>query len=84
MANAGNRLIYILKCLHEYSDGEHYLTIHQIIEHLESLGIHTHRQTVISDIDEIKRLGVNKWGAFQKKWGVYKSFVEKLYCVWYE
>lgn len=59
MANAGNRIIYILKYLHEYSDEEHYLTIHQIIEHLESLGIHTYRQTVISDIEEIKGLGVD-------------------------
>ena len=53
MANSGNRLLYILKYLHRMTDEEHYLTAHQIVEYLETVGIHTHRQTVISDIDEL-------------------------------
>lgn len=59
MANSGVRLVYIMKYLYENTDDEHYVTAHRIIEFLETIGIHTHRQTVISDINEIKELGVN-------------------------
>jgi predicted DNA-binding transcriptional regulator YafY len=41
------------------TDGEHYLTAHQIVEYLETVGIHTHRQTVSSDIEELKNLGID-------------------------
>ncbi len=57
MANSGNRLLYILKYLYQMTDEEHYLTAHRIVEYLETVGIHTHRQTVISDIDELTKFG---------------------------
>lgn len=57
MANSGDRVIYILRYLYEYTDDEHYATVHQLLDHLEKLGIHSHRQTVISDIGELVQLG---------------------------
>lgn len=40
MANSGYRQLSILKYLYQRTDDEHYLTAHQIVEYLESLGIH--------------------------------------------
>ena len=57
MANSGNRQLHILKYLYLMTDEDHYLTAHRIVEYLETVGIHTHRQTVCADIEELVRFG---------------------------
>ncbi|WP_028509281.1 WYL domain-containing protein [Ruminococcus sp. NK3A76] len=57
MAVSGCRQLHILKYLYKMTDEEHYLTVHQIVEYLDSIGFHTHRQTICSDIDELNKCG---------------------------
>ena len=54
------RLLYIYKLLNEETDADHYLTINQLRkELLDRWGIESHRQTVSSDIEALRTLGVD-------------------------
>lgn len=53
------RILQVYKILVQESDSEHYITIQQIIDRLEELGIKSFRKTVISDIDELIGFGID-------------------------
>lgn len=57
MSTSGDRVIYILRYLYENTDDEHYATVHQLLDHLKKFDIHSHRQTVVSDIEGLVQLG---------------------------
>ena len=49
----------VYKILVQETDSEHYITIQQIIDRLEKIGIKSFRKTVISDIDELIGFGID-------------------------
>lgn len=52
-----NRALYIFKFLWENTDEEHPAIIKEILEHLESKGIHSNRKTVAADLSELQESG---------------------------
>ena len=54
-----SRIINVYKILLNESDNEHYITIHQIINELEEMGITAYRKTIISDIEQLKEAGAD-------------------------
>lgn len=71
------RPLYLAKILHERTDEDHYLTTAQLIKILgDEYGIKSHRQTIKSDIDILKKFGMeieevkstqNRYNAFGRK-----------------
>lgn len=71
------RPLYLAKILYERTDEDHYLTTAQLMEILkEDYGINSHRQTIKSDIDILKKFGMeieevkstqNRYNAFGRK-----------------
>ena len=54
-----SRIINVYKILLNETDTEHYITIHQIINELEKMGITAYRKTIISDIEQINEAGAD-------------------------
>lgn len=54
-----SRMLYVYKLLMEKTDDKHYLSIVQINKHLKKMGIHAHRRTIYSDIEQLKEFGVD-------------------------
>lgn len=52
-----NRALYIFKFLWENTDEEHPAIIKDILEHLESKGIHSNRKTVATDLLDLQESG---------------------------
>lgn len=52
-----NRALYIFRFLWENTDEEHPAIIKDILEHLESKGIHSNRKTVAEDLSELQESG---------------------------
>ena len=53
------RPLYLAKILYEQSDQEHYLTTVQLINMLEEkYGISAHRQTIKSEIELLRKFGI--------------------------
>lgn len=52
-----NRALYIFRFLWENTDEEHPAIIKDILEHLESKGIHSNRKTVATDLLELQESG---------------------------
>ncbi len=71
------RPLYLAKILYERTDEEHYLTTAQLIKILEEeYGVKSHRQTIKSDIDILKKVGMeieevkstqNRYNTFGRK-----------------
>lgn len=71
------RPLFMAKILYERTDEDHYLTTAQLIKILEEeYGIKSHRQTIKSDIDVLKKFGMeieevkstqNRYNAFGRK-----------------
>lgn len=53
------RILQIYKFLIEQTDSEHFVTIQQIAEHLESIGVSAYRKTIQNDIEELQRFGAD-------------------------
>lgn len=53
------RILHIYKMLMEETDTDHYVTIQQIITQLEQYDITAFRKTVISDIEQLMKFGVD-------------------------
>lgn len=52
-----NRALYIFRFIWENTDEEHPAIIKDILEHLESKGIHSNRKTVATDLLELQESG---------------------------
>lgn len=53
------KLLYIRRMLEEETDSEHGLSMRQIIEHLNELGIEAERKSVYRDIDLLREFGLD-------------------------
>lgn len=53
------KLLYLLKILLEKTDGDHALTLPQMLEELESLGITAERKSIYDDIETLRSVGVD-------------------------
>jgi len=53
------RILQIYKLLIEKTDSEHFVTIQQILDYLESIGVSAYRKTIQNDIEELQRFGVD-------------------------
>lgn len=53
------RILQIYKFLIEQTDSEHFVTIQQILDYLESIGVSAYRKTIQNDIEELQRFGVD-------------------------
>lgn len=58
-SDSKSRILYIYKTLVEETDSEHQITIQQIIDKLEEIGISAYRKTVQADIDFLKEFGLD-------------------------
>lgn len=54
-----SRILYVLRYLEEKSDEQHPVTINQILEQLEILGIKANRRTISDDIEQLEKFGVD-------------------------
>ncbi len=52
------KLLYLLKILLEKTDHEHALTLPQILEELESMGISAERKSIYDDLETLRSVGV--------------------------
>lgn len=52
------KLLYLYKIFSEQTDSEHGLTVGEIIEKLEELGIHAERKAIYSDIETLCEFGL--------------------------
>ena len=60
--SAGNqklKILYLLKIFYEYTDDEHTLTINEIIEKLKLYGISAERKSLYSDIEALRKFGLD-------------------------
>ena len=51
------KLLYILKILSENTDEDHPISMKQLLEELEAVGIQVERKTVYTDIEDLKHFG---------------------------
>jgi len=51
------KLLYILKILSENTDEEHPISMKQLLEELEAVGVQVERKTVYTDIEDLKFFG---------------------------
>ena len=58
-SDSKSRILYIYRTLVEETDSEHQITIQQIIDKLEEIGISAYRKTVQADIDFFKEFGLD-------------------------
>jgi len=62
MSNTPNqklKQLYLMKILLEQTDEEHPLTIKELIEQLELLGVTAERKSIYTDIERLEEIGVN-------------------------
>ncbi|MDD4493401.1 MAG: WYL domain-containing protein [Eubacteriales bacterium] len=52
-----NRILYVFDYIWKNTDSEHYVTVADIIAHLESIGISANRKTVAADITQLTEYG---------------------------
>ena len=50
---------YVMLYLLQNSDEEHPVTVHQIIDYLDSKGISAERKSIYSDIEALQQLGLD-------------------------
>lgn len=58
-SDSKSRILYIYRILVEETDSEHQITIQQIIDRLEEIGITAYRKTIQSDIEQLIEFGVD-------------------------
>ena len=58
-SDSKSRILYIYRILVEETDSEHQITIQQIIDRLDEIGISAYRKTVQADIDFLKEFGLD-------------------------
>lgn len=58
-SDSRSRILYIYRILVEETDSEHQITIQQIIDRLEEIGITAYRKTIQSDIEQLIEFGVD-------------------------
>lgn len=62
MSNTGNRKLkplYLMKILLEKTDEEHSLTVPQMVDELEGLGIHAERKSIYDDLAALREFGLD-------------------------
>lgn len=77
MANVSEKkkkLLYLLKILLEKTDAEHALTLPQLLEELESLGIAAERKSIYDDLETLRSVGVR---IETKKNRTFQYYIEK-------
>ena len=55
--NQKKKLILIIRLLQEKSDENHYVSMAQILDYLNSNGVEAERKSIYSDIEALKELG---------------------------
>lgn len=50
------KMLFLLRILYEETDDTHGLTMHQLIEKLNSCGVHADRKTLYQDLNELNKL----------------------------
>ncbi|MCR5557472.1 MAG: WYL domain-containing protein [Butyrivibrio sp.] len=58
-ANQKLKLYYLNQIMTKYTDDEHYLTMPEILSHLEEYGIEADRKSIYDDIEALRGLGVD-------------------------
>lgn len=58
-SDSKSRILYIYRILVEETDSEHQITIQQIIDRLDEIGISAYRKTVQADIEFLKEFGLD-------------------------
>ncbi|MEE3392112.1 MAG: hypothetical protein VZR00_02010 [Lachnospiraceae bacterium] len=77
MAKSGDqklKLFYLVNIFSDYTDGEHSLTMQEIIEKLAECGIKAERKSIYSDISELHKYGIEIIG--QQKNRTYYYHIE--------
>lgn len=54
-----SRLLYVLKCLWQSTDAEHYVTTAEILAYLKDNGIVCDRKTIPGDIEKLRDIGID-------------------------
>lgn len=54
---AKSRLLYVLQCLWQSTDAEHYVTTAEILAYLKDNGIVCDRKTIPGDIEKLRDIG---------------------------
>jgi len=72
-SNQKLKILYIMKMLMEKTDEDHSMTINEIIKNLEKLDISAERKSIYSDIDALKRFGIDISQSKTKTTGYYIS-----------
>lgn len=68
------KLLYLLKILLEKTDGEHALTLPQLLDELEALGVSAERKSIYDDIETLRSVGVE---IETKKTKTFQYYIEK-------
>lgn len=56
---AKSRLLYVLQCLWQSTDAEHYVTTAEILAYLKDNGIVCDRKTIPGDIEKLRDIGID-------------------------
>lgn len=68
------KVLYLFKILWEETDSEHALTLPQLLEKLESLGITAERKSIYDDLETLRSMGVQ---IETKKSRTFQYYIEK-------
>lgn len=68
------KLLFLLKILLQKTDGEHALTLPQLLEELESLGVSAERKSIYDDLETLRSVGVP---IETKKSKTFQYYIEK-------
>lgn len=53
------KMLHLVQILAEYTDDHHGMTMQQIIDKLEKVGVHADRKTLYLDLEELERFGID-------------------------
>ncbi len=71
LSNQKLKILYLMKILLEKTDEEHTLTVKEIIEELDKLGISAERKTIYDDLENLKLFGLDICVCKSKSYGYF-------------